>query len=316
MQLEAKALRISCLVRVKAISVVLFLSLTTHSWTQTSEGEIKHQLDTIVNRKGFRNYKDTATLNAVAHYIENEFKMHTGNVRRQSYVANGMTYHNIITNIGDASKPLLVIGAHYDVCGQQKGADDNGTGVVGLLQLVKQLKAYEGDYYLEFVAYTLEEPPYYNTPAMGSYKHAESLHRNSVDVYGMICLEMLGYFSDAKKSQDYPIGLLKMIYGGKGNYITLVRKLNKGKMVRRFSRRFKSSREVRTKRFTAPKFLTGVDFSDHRSYWSFGYSALMITDTAFYRNHHYHENTDVVETIDFKRMAKVIDAVVISIQKL
>ena len=96
----------------------------------------------------------------------------------------------------------------------------------------------------------------------------------------------------------------------------MVRKLNKGKLVRKFTKGFRKTKNIKTKKFTAPKSLTGVDFSDHRSYWQFGYDALMITDTAFYRNRNYHEPTDTVETIDFKRMAKVIDSLISGIKSI
>jgi len=162
----------------------------------------------------------------------------------------------------------------------------------------------------------LEEPPYYATEKMGSYVHANSLQKHNVDVYGMISLEMIGFFRDTKNSQTYPLGVLKLIYGNRGDYITLVRKVNKGKFVRKFCRFFGRSKLIKTKKFTAPRSLTGIDFSDHRSYWGVKMDAMMITDTAFYRNENYHQETDTIDTIDFKRMARVIDALIFSIEHL
>lgn len=106
------------------------------------------------------------------------------------------------------------------------------------------------------------------------------------------------------------MGLLKLIYGSRGNYITLVKKYGAGKFVRRFSNAFRHTKFIRTKKFAGPKFLPGVDFSDHLNYWKFGYSALMITDTSFYRNKNYHESTDTLETLDLQRMANVVNATV------
>ena len=120
---------------------------------------------------------------------------------------------------------------------------------------------------------------------------------------------MIGYFKDEKKSQSYPVGLLSLFYGSRGNYITLVKKFGAGSFARKFCRKYKSTNAIRTKKFTAPPSLPGIDFSDHQNYWKFGYSALMITDTAFFRNKNYHEATDTMETLDFGRMAKVIDGV-------
>jgi hypothetical protein len=144
---------------------------------------------------------------------------------------------------------------------------------------------------------------------MGSYVHAKSLAENRADVYGMISLEMIGYFNDEKNSQSYPIGLLSLFYGNKGNYITLVKKFGAGQFTRKFCRKYKSIGAIRTKVFTGFPSMEGIDFSDHLNYWKFGFSAFMLTDTAFFRNKNYHEPTDKMETLDIKRMAKVIDGV-------
>jgi len=219
----------------------------------------------------------------------------------------GKTYKNVICSFGTENKKRIIVGAHYDVCENQEGADDNATGVVGLLELSRQLKTSKLNYRIDLVAYTLEEPPYFKTEFMGSYVHAKSLLDSNIDVYGMISVEMIGYFKDEKKSQSYPIGILSLFYGNKGNYITLVKKFNTGKFARKFSKNYISSKTIRTKKFTGPKSLPGIDFSDHLNYWKFGFSALMITDTSFYRNKNYHKKSDTMETLDIYRMSKVID---------
>lgn len=301
----------------KFVLNLLFLSSALFTFGQTSQLEIQQQLDTIVNREGFRSYEDTATLNAVGLYIENEFKKHTTNVYRQTFIIQNKEYFNVVGLIGDTTKPRIVIGAHYDVCDNLPGADDNGTGTVGLLQAIKQLKNDSvGDYCFEFVAYTLEEPPFFGSQYMGSYVHAESLHKRNVEVFGMVSLEMIGYFSTEKKSQDYPMRILSLFYGNTGDYITVVRKINKGEFARKFSGKYKRTKVMKTKKFTGPRYLTGIDFSDHRNYWDMDYDAIMLTDTAFYRNKNYHKSTDTVDTIDFERMALTIDALVITLRKM
>lgn len=185
----------------------------------------------------------------------------------------------------------------------------NASGVVGLLELSRLLKGHKLNQRIDLVAYSLEEPPYFWTEFMGSYIHAKSLVDNKTEVYGMISLEMIGYFKDEKKSQTYPIGLLSLFYGNRGNYITLVKKFGAGQFTRKFCRKYKSTKAIRTKKFTGPPALPGIDFSDHLNYWRFGISALMLTDTAFFRNKNYHKSTDKMETLDIKRMSKVIDGV-------
>jgi len=299
----------------KALLSFILVFSSFSSRAQTDSTELYVLLDSIVEM-GVRNYEDTSVLNKVGNFIQDQFELYSDNVYKQSYQWNNMTYFNVIALIGDTTKPRIVIGAHYDVCEEQDGADDNGSGVVGLITSLKNVRDYSGEYCYEFVAYTLEEPPFYDTHKMGSFVHANSLNERGVEVHGMLSLEMIGYFSDEKKSQRYPLGILKLIYGGKGDFITLVRTFNKGKFVRRFCKQFKRSKMIKTKKFTGPKKLTGIDFSDHRSYWALNMDAMMITDTSFYRNRNYHTEGDTMDTLDFDRMAKVINAVIFSLKKM
>ena len=163
------------------------------------------------------------------------------------------------------------------------------------------------------MAYSLEEPPYFGTESMGSYIHAKSMVDQKVDVYGMISLEMIGYFKEAEHTQKYPLGFLKLMYGSRGNFIALIKKLGAGHFARKFCRSYKHLHTIRTIKLSAPPALEGIDWSDHRNYWKFGISALMITDTSFNRNPNYHEAGDTMEKLDLKSMAKVIDGVYLTL---
>jgi Zn-dependent M28 family amino/carboxypeptidase len=270
---------------------------------------IKSHLTILTKTQKFRTHQNVDQLNKTADFIKSIFSLYTDSVFTQEYSANGRTYKNVICSFGTENNKRVIIGAHYDVCDNQQGADDNASGVVGLLELSRLLKGQKLNYRIDLVAYSLEEPPYFKTEFMGSYIHAKSLTDSKVDVFGMISLEMIGYFKDKRKSQSYPAGFLSIFYGSKGNYITLVKKFNSGKFAHSFCRHYKSSRTIRTKKFTGPTSLPGIGFSDHLNYWKFGFSALMITDTSFFRNKNYHETTDTMETLDLTRMAKVIDGV-------
>ena len=287
--------------------LVFVIALSFHATAQTDTTSLKNHVAEILNTKDFRHFMNTPALNVVAAYIFKEFSNSADSVFFQTFQINGQTYRNVVAVYNGKSQETIVIGAHYDVCGMQNGADDNASGVAGLLEIARQLKDAPLSNRIELVAYTLEEPPFFRTEHMGSYVHAKSLIDSKTQMLGMISLEMIGYFSDAKKSQDYPLGILKLIYGNKGNFITLVNKFGKGKFAAHFTRKFKQTANIRTKRFAGPKLLPGVDFSDHLNYWSFGFSALMITDTAFYRNKNYHMATDTIDTLDFTRMGILID---------
>lgn len=106
---------------------------------------------------------------------------------------------------------------------------------------------------------------------------------------------------------------MKWLYGGRRDYISLVKKIGSGTFARQFSRRFKKNRQIRTQKVYAPAWVTGIDFSDHLHYWQLGYSALMITDTAFYRNENYHKVSDTLETLDLPKMGLVIDGVFLAL---
>lgn len=277
---------------------------------------IKRHLTVLTKTQKYRNHDNIDQLNKTADYIRSVFKLYTDSVLIQEYTVDNQIYKNIICSFNTSAKKRIVVGAHYDVCNEQEGADDNASGVVGLLELARQLKGQKLNHRIDLVAYTLEEPPYFRTEFMGSYVHAKSLISHKADVLGMVSLEMIGYFNDKPKSQDYPIGLLSMFYGNKGDYITIVKKFGAGKFANQFNHIFRSARTIKTKTFTGPKSLPGIDFSDHLNYWKFGFSALMITDTSFYRNKNYHQKTDQMDTLDLNRMAKVIDGVKATLIKL
>jgi Peptidase family M28 len=271
---------------------------------------IKRNLAAIINTPEKRIYYNVAVLDSVAGYIKNEFSKYTDRVSRQLYMVNNQFYSNIIASFGPEAGERIVVGAHYDVCGEQDGADDNASGVAGILELARLL---QDDttlrYRIDLVAYTLEEPPFFATENMGSYVHAKSLHEAKVPIKGMVSLEMIGYFSDTANSQRYPLGFLKWFYGSKGNYITIVQKSWAGGFAKQFKKLAFQNNSILTKSFKAPSFMGGIDLSDHRNYWQFGYDAIMVTNTSFYRNTNYHKTEDVLGRLDIPKMGLVVDGV-------
>lgn len=305
------------MVRKKCLLVIALLQvLNVVAQNNADTNLIKQHLYKVAQTEKFRNYKNIDQLNKTADYIRSVFLQFADTVFIQEYMVDGNSYKNVIASYGLQHSKRIVVGAHYDVCEDQQGADDNASGTVGLLELARMLKGQQLKHRVDLVAYTLEEPPYFRTENMGSYIHAKSLAEQGAEVFGMVSLEMIGYFSDIKKSQSYPIGLLSLFYGNRGDYITLVRKFGAGKFARRFAKKYKAQRSIRTKKFTAPAALPGIDFSDHMNYWKFGYSALMLTNTSFYRNKNYHQPTDTIETLDIYRMSKVIEGVYKTLLKL
>jgi Zn-dependent M28 family amino/carboxypeptidase len=181
--------------------------------------------------------------------------------------------------------------------------------VAGLIELAHLLGKESLQTRVELVAFTLEEPPYFRTQYMGSAVHAAALKRQNVPVRLMLSLEMIGYFTDAPDSQSFPLSVLRYFYPSQGNFIAVIGKIGQGSLTRRVKRAMRGASELPVYSLNAPVGVAGIDFSDHLNYWNAGYQAAMITDTAFYRNPNYHSSGDTPNTLDYKRMALVVQGV-------
>jgi hypothetical protein len=248
-------------------------------------------------------------LDRAAAYIRAECQRAGGVVFEQPYEVNGRTYRNVTAFFGPETSERIVIGAHYDTAGALPGADDNASGVAGLIELAQLLGKQQLPMRVELVAFTLEEPPYFRTEQMGSAIHAASLRKQSVDVRVMISLEMIGYFSDEPESQNFPAPFLGAFYPSRGNFIAVVGTLGEGLLVRRVKAAMRRASPLSVYSINAPSSVPGVDFSDQLNYWNAGYDAVMITDTAFLRNQNYHTVYDTPDRLDYQRMAMVVEGV-------
>lgn len=255
-------------------------------------------------------------LDACADYIRTQFQEAGAIVEDQPFKVQRRTFRNVRGFFGDRNAPRIIVGAHYDVHESLPGADDNASGVAALLELGRLLGAMESPPAVELVAYTLEEPPFFATPLMGSAIHAKSIAEESASIRGVIVLEMVGYFSDDWGSQSYPIPLLHLMYPSRGNFISVISRWDQAHWIKRVKTGMKGVTDLPVYSIRAPSSLPGVDFSDHRNYWPYQIPALMITDTAFYRNDAYHTAADTPDTLDYDRMANVTIAVFSAIQTL
>ncbi|MFM8241825.1 MAG: M28 family peptidase, partial [Crocinitomicaceae bacterium] len=190
-----------------------------HAQQKADTTQINAHLTKLTKTAEYRHFMNVNQLNETASYIFTEFSKYSDSVDYQLFNVNKNEYKNVICSFGTEHTQRVIIGAHYDVCGNQEGADDNASGVVGLLELARLLKNSKLPYRVDLVAYSLEEPPFFRTKSMGSYIHAHYLKNNKIPVIGMISVEMIGYFSKEKNSQDYPISLLKLKYGSRGDFI-------------------------------------------------------------------------------------------------
>ena len=256
-----------------------------------------------------RSVDNLPNLGRAADYVLEQLRATGAETAEQIVEADGRQFRNLIARFGPRDGPLIVIGAHYDSCGDTPGADDNASGVAGLLELARLLARNPPKHSVELVAFTLEEPPYFRTDSMGSMWHARELQRTNREVRLMLSLEMIGFYRDTPKSQAYPVSALKLLYPDRANFIAIVAPLGDFAGTRRVKGLFQGASDLPVVSINAPTTLQGVDFSDHASYWRFDMPAMMITDTSFFRNRNYHEAGDTPDTLDYVRMAKVVRAV-------
>lgn len=257
-----------------------------------------------------RSWQHPEQLDLAANYIRGQWEAMGLTVEDQTYVIRGQTYRNVITRLPShqpSDKGKIIIGAHYDSAHKLPGADDNASGTAGLIELTRRLKDQALSQEIELVAYTLEEPPNFGTQKMGSYIHAESVYKSEQTIDLMISIEMIGYFSDEPGSQDFPLPMLKLFYPNKGDFIGIVDRL-KSRQATRVKRALRKATDLPVHSINGPANIPGINFSDHLNYWHFGYDAVMITDTSFYRNKAYHKIGDTADRLDYDKMAKVVTA--------
>jgi hypothetical protein len=275
---------------------------------QADAGQLEADVRFLAGINPPRSSAYRASLDRAATWVADSFEAAGCEPDEQEFTVDHVEYRNVICSFGPADAPRLVIGAHYDVR-DGPGADDNASGVAGILELARMIAAAKPvlEHRLDLVAYTLEEPPHFRSEEMGSHVHARGLVAEGAEVKLMVSVEMIGFYSDEPGSQSYPMGILEWLYPDRADFIGVVGGLLDRSSVARVKALMQVSDELSVYSINAPPLLTGVDFSDHWSYWQHGLPALMVTDTAFLRNPNYHRPTDTPETLDYRRMALAVD---------
>ncbi|MGR2740142.1 M28 family peptidase [Billgrantia sp. Q4P2] len=255
---------------------------------------------------GERHYWRPEALQAAGDYIEHSFQAAGHRPRRQAVPTGSWTFHNIevVLSGGRLADEVLVVGAHYDTVRGTPGADDNASGVAVLIELANLLQDAELDRSLHLVAFVNEEMPFFGSEAMGSLLYARRAKAEGTDIMGMISLEMLGYFSDEPGSQAYPFPLDRF-YPDTGNFLAFVSNLESRRLVHRAIGAFRRHAEVPSEGLAAPPQLGDIRRSDHWAFWEKGYPAMMLTDTANFRNPYYHGPSDTHDRLDYATMARL-----------
>lgn len=292
------------------VVVLFYLSLSFNSISEANVSDeiIRKHVKVLAQDIGERNYIQYGKLEDAANYIKEVFRSYGYEPEEQIYYIGNGTFRNIIvTKDGKKKKDkVIIICAHYDSVWGSPGADDNASGVAGLLELARLIYKDNLNKTVKFIATTCEEPPFFMSQDMGSLHYAARAKKNKEDIEAVLCLESIGFYSDKKKSQGYPLGL-SPFYPDKGNFIGLASNMSSGRLLKKIATEFRRASDFPLEYLIAPIFFAqAISFSDNWSFWRFGYKAVMVTDTAFYRNPYYHTQEDTPEKLNYQSIAEVI----------
>lgn len=270
-------------------------------------GRLREHVTTLATEIGGRDIEHAEALFEAADYIERTWEAQGYVVLRQCFTVESTEVCNLEAELQGTHTPeeIVVVGAHYDTAWGNPGADDNGSGVAAMLELSAAFADVPQARTLRFVAFVNEEPPYFHTEAMGSLVYARRAARERDDIVAMFSLETMGYYDSAPGSQDYP-KIVAPFFPDRGNFITFVGNGRSRRFVKQAVRTFEASSPFPVEFIAATDKIPGIGWSDHWSFYTQGYPAVMVTDTAPNRYPHYHDKTDTPEKLDYHSLARVV----------
>jgi hypothetical protein len=272
------------------------------------DARLHEHVTTLASRIGVRNVERTRHLIAAREYLASKLTPLVTSSNRLQFedvgLAGGHAQNVIFEVLGTNRQRIVLVGAHYDSVDSSPGANDNASGVAAVLELAGSFARRPAAQTLRFVLFANEEPPYFKNPGMGSRVDADNARQRGDNIAAMLSLETIGYYSDAPDSQHYPwpVGLL---YPSRGNFLGFVGDFGSRSLVRSAIRAFRRTERFPSQGAALPSTFPGVDWSDHWSFRQAGYPAIMITDTALYRDANYHQASDTPEKLDYERLARV-----------
>ena len=285
--------------------------------THATEARLRNHLKTLTVTIGERSVRIPANLKKTADYIRRFYEEIGIEACLEPYDYYGLEVANVVAEVQFTPEPArrILIGAHYDSVAGTVGADDNASAVAVQLEIARQVRTLKGNKDLDlavvFVSFALEEPPAYGTRFMGSRVYADQARRRGERIDAMLCLEMVGYSCREPGCQSYPFPLMFFGYPKEGNFIGIVGNFDSRGLTNSLLDSFQKNPNLPVIKLTVPFngwIMPAVRLSDHASFWDEGFQAVMITDSAFYRNPHYHLSTDRMDTLDFRFMAELVES--------
>jgi Zn-dependent M28 family amino/carboxypeptidase len=256
---------------------------------------------------GPRDVTHPANLSAAARWIEGELTKRGYSVAYQDYEVGGIRSRNLEVELRGRSRPqeIVIVGAHYDSVPESPGADDNGSGVAAVIALAGAFAGSAPERTLRFVTFVNEEPPHFLTDEMGSLVYARRSASRRENIRAMLSIESIGYYSEEEGTQSYPQPL-GLFYPPRADFIAFVSNLGSRRLLNRALRSFRARATIPSEGGALPELVPGIGWSDQWSFWQHGWPAIMITDTALYRNPNYHTASDTPDTLDYDRFTRVV----------
>ncbi len=269
--------------------------------------ELRADVVSLAGAIGERNLESKDTLVRAETYVTKRFRELGYAPERLSYDIGIRSVANVEVTVkgGARANEVVVVGAHYDSADGAPGADDNASGVAALFALARSFAKKTPERTLRFVAFANEEPPRFWTEKMGSLVYAKACRARGDDVVAMLSLETIGYYRDEAGTQKYPPPM-SFFYSNRANFVAFVGNTSSRSLTRNVVQMFRKGVEFPSEGAALPSFIAGVGWSDQWSFWQVGYPAVMVTDTAPFRNPNYHKASDTPETLDYEKMARVV----------
>lgn len=277
-----------------------------------SQARLEAHVRMLAETIGERHIGRYDALQRSVEYISSVFESAGYFPKLHTFPLLGKKLHNVEATLPGRSNRILVVGSHYDSIPGSPGADDNASAVAVLMEVAFLLKDLLPNDTIRFVAFANEEHPSLPDETMGSYIYARDCKKRN-EVVRMMVLEMLGFFKDHENSQHYPFPF-NLVYPTTGNFLGFVGNWSSRSLVHQSISAFRKHGQFPSDGVAAPDRFKDIGRSDHWGFWQFGYPAIMITDTANFRNPHYHTELDTPDTLNYEAMSRVASGLAPMIQ--
>jgi hypothetical protein len=256
------------------------------------------------NSENDKNYKQ---LHQCEEWIRQKWESQGYVVNKHTFSIREKEYSNLEIEIKGRTLPaeIIIISAQYDTLPDSPGANNNGSGIAILFQLSQLLKKHTPDRTLRLLNFVNEEDPFFGTEMMGSFQYAKRSHQLREGIKVMLSMDALGVYKDEPGSQRLPFPF-SLFYPDCGNFLAFIGNLQSRNYMVEVSKGFKKGSSFPIEVGVVPEWVKGVSWSDHSSFWKFGYPGIMVTDTGGFRSADHTNKGDTMEKLNFEAMSRIV----------